>query len=188
MKTISGVMLGATAAFVLAAAPLDAQEDPRPRSTSSRAGTGVFGTLALGVASPGVGGVLSLSVHSSRNAFVVRSSGASEFTIFTPGDSVEDFAFLFGRMRERERGWLRAAIGPSLVRVTRHGNPHDCSWFFCSYDSEASFHAGLALQAEAVWTPADALGLGLMAFANANPEMSYVGLALGVHLGKVRRR
>jgi hypothetical protein len=47
---------------------------------------------------------------------------------------------------------------------------------------------GLAFQAEAVWTPASFLGLGLSAFGNFNPDMSYAGFALGLHLGRVRRR
>lgn len=190
MKMISAVMLRtvASAALVLIATPLSGQQDTRLLAPTSPIGTGVFGTLALGLASPGIGGVLSLSVHSSRNAFVLRTSGASEFTIFSPSDSAEDFAFLFGRMHERERGWLRGAVGPSLVHVIRHGSGYDCSWFICSYDPVESYHAGLAFQAEAVWTPADAFGLGLTAFANANPAMAYAGLALGVHLGKVRRR
>lgn len=190
MKTIPRVNLMnvASATLVLVAAPLSAQEDPQLRSTASPTNSGVFGTLALGVASPGLGGVLSLSVHSSRNVFVLRSSGASAFTIFSPSDSSEDLAFLFGRVRERERGWLRAAVGPSLVRVIRYGRAYDCAFFFCSYDSEESYHPGVAFQAEAVWTPANAFGLGLTGFANLNGEFSYAGLALGVHLGRVRRR
>lgn len=182
------IMNVAFATLVLAHAALSAQENPRPQTSVSEASSGVFGTLALGVASPGLGGVLSLSVHSSRNAFILRSSAASAFTIFSPSDSTEDFAFLFGRVHERERGWLRAAVGPSLVRVIRYGRGYDCAFTFCSYDSEASYHAGLALQAEAVWTPVIALGLGLTGFANVNGEFSYAGLALGVHLGRVRRR
>jgi hypothetical protein len=171
-----------------AAAPAAAQDAAAPPTETAASGVGVFGALGLGVASSGFGGVLSLSVHSSRNAFVARASGASEFTLLSPSDTAEDFAFLYGRVRERGAGWLRAAVGPALVRVTRDGDPYDCVLFFCLYELEESYHPGLAFQAEAVWTPAGILGLGATAFANVNPEMSYAGLALGVHLGRVRRR
>lgn len=181
------LMSVATATLVLVAAPLSAQVDPQLRTTTSAAETGVFGTLGLGVASPDIGGLLSLSVHSSRLAFILRASGASEFNIFSPSDSVEDYAFLVGRTRERERGWLRGAVGPSLVRVTRHGDGYDCAFFACSYDAREMYQPGLALQADAVWTPGDAFGLGLTGFANLNAEMPYAGLALGLHLGRVRR-
>ena len=188
MSTISGLSLRTFACASLVAAPLSAQADPPLQTPTPPTETGVFGTLGVGVASPGIGGLVTLSVHSARHAFVLRSSGASEFTLFAPSDNVEDYAFLYGRTGERERGWLRAAAGPAVVRVVRYGPGYDCWWFACSYDSWEMYEPGLALQADAVWTPGDAFGLGLTVFANINPEMPYAGVAVGVNLGKVRRR
>lgn len=172
----------------IAVAPGEAQEaapvQPEPVTADAAR---VFGTLGLGATSEGIGGVLSLSLHSSRTAFILRTSGASEFEIFSPSDSVEDYALLLGRVLDGSMGWASGAIGPAVTRVERFGPGYDCWWFACSHDSERTTALGLAFQAEAVWTPARFLGLGLSAFGNFNPDMSYAGLALGLHLGRVRR-
>ena len=171
----------------IAVAPGEAQEalvQPEPATADAAR---VFGMLGLGVSSEGIGGVLSLSLHRSRTAFIVRTSGATEFEIFFPSDYAEDYALLLGRVLDGSMGWASGAIGPAVVRVERFGSGYDCWWFACSYDSERTTALGLAFQAEAVWTPARFLGLGLSAFGNLNPNMSYAGFALGLHLGRVRR-
>jgi hypothetical protein len=166
-----------------------AAQDPVPEpAVEGPADSGVFGTFGLGVASAGVGGLLSLSLHRSRNVFILRTSGASEFTLFGSSDSSEDYALLFGRVRDGRSDWARAAVGPAVVRTRRRGQGSGCSGFFCSGDTESTTTVGLALQADVVWALGPAVGLGLTAFGSVNPQMSYGGLALGLHLGRVRRR
>jgi hypothetical protein len=183
--------VAALATLLMAAslAPAVAQDVVSRPAVDAADGVEVFGTLGLGVASEGVGGVLSLSRHSSRNVFGLRASGASEFEILSPSDSAEDYALLFGRVHAGRGGWVRAAIGPAVVRARRFGRGYDCSWFVCSsYEEQSTTTLGLALQTDAVWALGRTVGLGLTGFGSVNPEMSYAGLALALHLGMVRRR
>ena len=178
----------ATLLVVTVPAPATAQEAVASPAVDAPVGRGVFGTLGLGVAGGGVGGLLSLSLHSSRNVLILRASGASEFEIFSPGDWAEDYALLFGLVHDGRSGWVRAAIGPAVVRAQRVGQASGCAGFFCSSEGTITTTVGLALQADVVWALGRSVGLGLTGFGSVNSRLSYGGLALGLHLGRVRRR
>ena len=187
MRPIPGLCVLTSLMSAIAVAPGEAQEALVQPEPATAEGARVFGALGLGVSSEGIGGVVSLSLHRSRTVFILRTSGASGFEIISPSDYAEDYALLLGRVVDGSIGWVSGALGPAVARVERFGEGYDCWWFACSYDSERTTALGLAFQADAVWTPAGFLGLGLSAFGNLNPDMSYAGFALGLHLGRVRR-
>ncbi len=183
------------ASLAAVAGPASAQVsgDPVPTGAdgplAERAGAsdaGVFVTLGGGFGTHDMAGQLALSVVTGQHHVVVRTSGTAEFTLFAPGRSVADFAVLYGRRTEAEKSWARFAAGPSFVTVSRPGPGYDCVWFACSYDVAEENTLGLALQADAVWAPAKAFGIGLTASGNLNPKDSFATVTLGVHLGRVR--
>jgi len=129
----------------LACPPLGAQEvAPTLDSAAAPSNVGAFISGGLGLGTPEMAGLLSLSVHGRAGAFIARLAAASEFTLFTPGDEATEIAVLYGRYTRREGAWRRIAGGPALVRTTRPGEPYACSLFFCNYATEESSAVGLA--------------------------------------------
>jgi hypothetical protein len=168
---------------------LGAQEvAPTLDSAAAPSNVGVLFSGGFGLGTQGMAGLFSLSVHGPADAFIARTAAAFEFTLFTPGDEATDIAVLYGRHTRREGAWARIAGGPALVRTTRPGEPYDCALFFCNYLLEESTTVGLALQADAVWTPARAFGVGVTAFGNVNSEMPFGGMILSLHFGAVGNR
>ena len=200
MRSIRGTSVGALAilmaslAGVLSAAtPLQGQ-DPTPDDPASSPAPVVqasavqaFVTVGVGMASPDIGGVVSLSVHGGKVAGALRMSGASELTFLSAAESAMDIAVMLGAWSGGPGGWARFLMGPALVGAEQKSVARNCQSFFCSY-TESSTTIGLAAQADVVWTPARGLGLGLSAFGNMNSAVPYAGLALSLHLGSVRKR
>lgn len=169
--------------LTLAIAPsLSAQNAPNPELIPSR--VALSGGVGMGTLD--FGGLASISMGDGRGDVILRMAQTTEFGILTSfPESVRDFALLYGRRIDLSRGWLRGALGPGHVRMVRRGEAAPC-WLFCSYERISSYGFGLAVQAEAVWAPWKAFGLGVSAFGNLNPEASFGGLTVGVYVGVLR--
>ncbi len=152
----------------------------------------VFASGGFGVGTRDTAGHLALSVNYGRGDFILRLAETSdfEFCFFscssTPEQTSRDIALLYGRRyAASSSGWLRAAAGLGRAQVGETGT---CALdiFFCRYTGTTSSSVGVAWQLDAVWTPWAALGVGGGVFGNLNPSDSFAGLALFLHLGRVR--
>jgi len=180
IKLTAGLILALSAA----ARPSTAQM--RAEAGGEGSPLGVSGSFGLGPATHGFGGLLSLGLSTAAGEFVLRAAAAEEFAIFSTPESSEDFALLYGRRVTGDKTFLRIAAGPGLARTVRPGSAESCYLIFCEYDKIETSRLGLALQLEAIWALSQWFGLGLDAFGNVNSDASFVGLTLGVHLGRLR--
>jgi hypothetical protein len=150
----------------------------------------VFASGGLGGGTRDTASHLALSVNYGRNDFILRLAETSdfEFCLFscTREQTSRDIALLYGRRyAASSEGWLRAAAGLGLAQVGETGT---CALdiFLCGYTGTTSSSVGVAWQLDAVWTPWAALGVGAGAFGSFNSSDSFAGLALVLHLGRVR--
>ncbi len=152
----------------------------------------VFASGGLGGGTRDTASHLALSVNYGRSDFILRLAETSDFDICffscssIPEQASRDIALLYGRrFAASSSGWLRAAAGLGRAQV---GETSTCALdiFFCGYTGTTSSVVGVALQLDAVWAPLAVLGFGVGAFGNFNPSDSFAGLALFLHLGRVR--
>ena len=113
-----------------------------------------------------------LGLHLQRGRYVGSLRAAVLFGIF--GDTgFGDISLLLGRAT-RARGFrASASIGLAYVGGT---DP-------VTYAGVAT--VGVPLEGQLLYSPG-ALGLGLYGFANLNPERSFAGLTLSLHVGALR--
>lgn len=162
---------------LLAVGALPAEGQDRTRvdlSVGSGAGTGALAAQ------------LSLAAGRRKWDVIVRFAGTTDFNLFGPNASQEDFAVLYGRRLDNPRSWYRVAAGAGQVLALRSGDAEECFFIFCSYERLSEKTLGLAVQADAVWAPLSAFGVGLGAFGNLNSAASFAGLTLNLHLGRIR--
>jgi len=145
---------------------------------------GVITNLGLGVGSRTLAGQLSLWLHVNGHSVGIRTAGTSDFEIFSPSESDEDFALLYGLRSAPGPAWGRIAVGPAVVRTVRTGGAGECV-FFCSYEVDRKTTFGVALQADGVLVLVGPIALGATAFGNINPEASFLGVTLTLGLGRV---
>lgn len=143
-------------------------------------------SVGAGVGTPALAGQLSLAAGKRNWDVIVRFAGTTDFNLFGPSASQEDSAVLYGRRRDNARSWYRVAAGVGQVLAVRSGDAEDCFFIFCSYERLSEKTLGLAVQADAVWAPLSALGLGVGAFGNLNSAASFAGLTINLHLGRIR--
>ena len=147
----------------------------------------VFASGGLGGGTRDTASHLALSVNYGRSDFILRLAETSDFCIFscTPEQTSRDIALLYGRRYPASSGWLRAAAGLGRAQV---GETSTCALdiFFCGYTGTTSSTVGVAWQLDAVWAPLAVLGVGAGVFGNLNSSDSFAGLALVLHLGRVR--
>ena len=146
--------------------PASAQERPDIRAIWVQAG--------LGVSSANLGGLAAASLATARHLVSARASFiASDFE----GGEEESFdvALLYGRQLGRG-GSFRPSASAGVAYVKCEG---------CDAGRNASA-VGLALSLEAALWPTKLAGVGLHGFGNVNSIGSFAGLALTVHLGRLR--
>lgn len=178
------LVLAAVISAVLSS-PAAAQQSAQPPRDAGTHVWEVSGGLGF-IGSEDFSGLLSLSTGVAGGEVVLRATESTEFTLFRPPRSASDIALLVGRRRGGGSTWARAAVGVGLVRSSWAGERKWCYFFFCDYEIERGTSIGLAVQAEAVWAPARAVGLGVTAFGNLNGDMSFAGLTFSLHLGRLR--
>jgi hypothetical protein len=126
---------------------------------------------------------LGLSINRGPQDLTLRLAEALDF-----GEPIEgsgEAAILYGLRSQSSRSWLRLSGGIGRVRVG-----YACDQvLFCAlygYPTEVSRHWGLAWQADAVWAPVTALGLGAVLIGNINSGRSFVAAGVSLHIGQVR--
>jgi hypothetical protein len=158
------------AAGTLAVAPVRAQTEPPPEHDTFWIGAG------LGGGSEGFAGSLNGSYQFGVNLISMRMTATAG--IFE--DEFYDLAILYGRATPPAgaRHHLSAAVGLGLVDGCR-----DASVF--SNCRAVSTVVGLPLELQAFWRPGKVVGLGLYGFANFNRAQSFVGVTLGLQVGRL---
>ena len=183
---LTAALLAASA--VLCGCPVTAVGQPVELAPDTVPGNGVVAGLGFGGGSKGLAGQLSVWGHWGKHTVGVRTAATSDFNLFGPSDSTEDYALLYGFRSGPGRVWGRVGIGPAQVRTVRQGDPIEChSFFFCEYETHRSSTTGLALQVEGVLRLFGPVGLGVTFFGNHNPESSFGGATLGLVIGSLGR-
>lgn len=144
------------------------------RGQTAAGGSAVWGQAGLGASTANLGGLVALSavrgphVVSARASFVAEHLDGGE-------DEAFDVALLYGRQLRRH-GTFRPSAAAGLGYVKCEG---------CDDGRNAS-SVGLALSVEAALWPTKVAGLGLHGFGNVNSVASFAGVALTIHLGRLR--
>ena len=113
-----------------------------------------------------------IGLHLQRGRYTGSLRTAVLFDIF--GDTgYGDIGLLVGRATRAQGFRASASVGLAFVQGTDPITYADVTT------------VGVPLEAQVFYSPG-ALGLGLYAFANVNPERSFAGLTLSLHVGALR--
>lgn len=154
--------------------------------------TSGIGWVSLGMgAGDGVVFKVQASTVNKIMQWSLRYSRVSEFQMLGqqhPAEYVSDLGILGGFLARGQNGRASLSAGVAFVAGVRRGTyiRGDGELFGDSYYDEIQYERiGLAIAAEAVWTPSKSFGLGIEMFGNANTKRSFGGAVLSVHFGKM---
>ena len=102
------------------------------------------------------------------------SAGLAQASGHVGGDG--DISFIYGVMRHNQYGYLAASTG--LGVVFGHKQPTVTNHLGKDFTT-----LGIPLELQIFWTVSSHIGLGLIGFANANPQGKFAGLTLAVEIG-----
>lgn len=134
----------------------------------------IWAQAGLGASSANFGGLAGVSVGSGGHLFSARASFVAEN--FEGGDEETfDVALLYGR-RLRTIGAFRPSVSAGIAYV----KCEECD------DGDNATSVGLAVSAEAALWPTKFAGVAVHGFGNLNSIASFAGVALTIHLGRLR--
>jgi hypothetical protein len=97
------------------------------------------------------------------------------------GKTIGDYGLLYGYALASSRILSSFGVGISLVSGSISKG------LFSEEEAETIGPTiGLPLEAQLVWRPLKFMGIGLHGYANINPEESFTGATLCIHIGKLR--
>ncbi|HEU4829471.1 MAG TPA: hypothetical protein VFT04_09765 [Gemmatimonadales bacterium] len=140
----------------------------------SAARPAIWAQAGLGVSTANLGGLVAASGASGSHLVSARASFVAEN--FEGGDEETfDVAILYGR-RLRSTGAFRPSASAGIAYV----KCEECD------DGGNASSVGLALSVEAALWPTGFAGIGLHGFGNVNPIASFAGVAVTIHVGRLR--
>jgi hypothetical protein len=134
----------------------------------------VWGQAGVGPSTANLGGLVAASAVKGPHLVSARASFVAEH-LDGGEDEAFDVAVLYGRQLRRH-GAFRPAAAAGLAYVKCEG---------CD-DGRSASTVGLALSVEAALWPTSAAGIGLHGFGNVNSVASFAGVAVTIHLGRLR--
>lgn len=137
-------------------------------------GPAAWAQAGLGASTANLGGLVAASIVHGPHLVSARASFVAEH-LDGGDDEAFDVALLYGRQL-RSRGAFRPSAAAGIAYVKCEG---------CEDGRNAS-GVGLALSVEAALWPTKVAGVGVHAFGNANPIASFAGVALTIHVGRLR--
>ena len=127
----------------------------------------------------------SIDLVSKKNIFSIGTPDYSNLVFWGGGgERRTEYSILYGRY-----------IGLSLVNIvysdsigisTTGSNGSWFTWPITIYKNRSVYYVGLSLKAQAI-IHCKFAGIGLAAFANINRQRSYVGGAINISVGKIKR-
>ena len=146
----------------------------RAVAQSDTARPAVWAQAGLGASTATLGGLVAASVVTGPHLVSARASFVAEH-LDGGEDEAFDVALLYGRQL-RSRGAFRPSGAAGIAYVKCEG---------CDEGRNAST-VGLALSFEAALWPTSVAGIGLHGFGNVNGIASFAGVALTLHVGRLR--
>lgn len=135
---------------------------------AGNADTSGIGWVSLGMG-VGEGIVLKCQVSLVQNNVQWSLRYAREYYSILSHEYVSDLGILGGFLARGQNGRASLSAGVAYVVGVRHDENR----------------IGLAIAAEAVWTPSKSFGLGIELFGSVNTKRSFSGVVLSAHFGKM---
>jgi hypothetical protein len=151
---------------------------------------GVHASAGVGAGGEGVAALASLGFRQGHRLITVRYARTEELNILgpSPEESRSDVSVMIGRIENGRHGFVSGSAGLGLVSQLKRGerlSGSEYGLFGGRYESVHATTVGMAVSGKAVLAGRYA-GIGLEAFGNINPKASFAGLALTLHLGRLR--
>lgn len=155
-----------------------AAQVPEQRSEAFWVSAGV-GRASVG---PALG--LGLSYGSGPHLVSARLLGGGPVDPFGTrhGTDVAEISIMYGRAGGGALGVRSISAGVGLVS----GEHRRRGGEFSPQVEEFGPTVGIPIEAQFIFTPVSFLGMGVTGFANLNPEASFAGALVALHLGKLR--
>jgi hypothetical protein len=142
---------------------------------------------------PGSGslaGKIALSYQQGAHLYTVRVFSVSEFAIGvehnlpSPDQWLVDYAVMYGRAWHRPTAYWSVSAGLGFVRGARRGallNPLN----LLDHESIGITTLGIAFDAHMFAVPVPHIGIGIAASSNLNPQKSFAGIMVCLHIGDI---
>ena len=152
-------------------------------------GVGGFDTEKTG----GIDAQFSIDFQKKHDQWKIRYIGGSELNLFgpTPNETFNDIGVLYGRVANYKNIQFSISGGLGIVTGIMRGAYLSSSpgfFSFSKYERRPYTTYGIPLEAEFNYNPFKFLGLGVIVFANINPESSFWGINFMWKIGKVRQK
>ncbi len=139
----------------------------------------------------------SIDLVSKKNIFSIGTPDYSNLVFWGGGgERRTEYSILYGRYIALDKHtFISISSGLSLVNIvysdsigisTTGSNGSWFTWPITIYKNRSVYYVGLSLKAQAI-IHCKFAGIGLAAFANINRQRSYVGGAINISVGKIKR-